>query len=461
MNQDTIAAIATPLGTGGISIVKISGPEALSTVSPFFRPRNPQRYLDEIPSQVMVYGHFIDLHRGDLIDEVLLTVLRGPRSFTGEDLVEINCHGGPQVTAVILDILLQSGLRLAEPGEFTRRAFLNGRIDLTQVEATIDLIHARTRRAARLSSQMMARGLGEEILRLKNRVAEARTLIEADIDFGDDIGTEMAPDFIKNTIIAEVIPAINDLIAHYHDGRMLREGLRVVLAGTPNVGKSSLMNQLLDQERAIVTDVPGTTRDTIEEGLAIEGVPISLCDTAGLQPSTDPIDRMGQRKTREAIQKADLILFMVDASRPIDDSDRQLLAYLGNRPYLVLRNKCDLVADRQARTTLDETPPEGYLDISALYGEGLENLKKRLLAAARVDQGAEAKACLPNLRQKALLLQALTKLSAVVDADRQSMGLEIMAIDMREAERHLNQILGVDVEMDVLDGIFNRFCIGK
>ena len=460
MDRDTIAAIATPLGTGGISIIKISGPDAVASVVPFFRPRNPKRALTHLPSQTMVYGHIHDLG-GGLVDEVLLTILRAPRSFTGEDIVEINCHGGRQVTTAILDMLLQSGLRLADPGEFTRRAFLNGRMDLTQVEGTIDLIQARTRRAARLGSQIIAHGIGAEIRRLRDIVIEIRALIEAAIDFGDEIEIDLPMDSIRGRITDQLIPAVRDLVSHYHGGRLLRDGLRVVLAGKPNVGKSSLMNQLLEQDRVIVTDVPGTTRDTIEEGIEIDGIPIIICDTAGLANSGDPIERIGQKRAQEAIGKADVILFMIDGSQPLDDSDCDLLDFLGQRHHLVLRNKIDLVQDESQRTRLKKTPKQGYFDISALDGQGLEGLKKRLLSAAGVDQRAEAEACLPNLRQKMLLTRVLSVLSEVLDQSRALENFETLAIDLRDCERAFNQILGDDVEPDVLDEIFNRFCIGK
>ena len=461
MHRDTIAAIATPLGTGGISIIKISGSDAVTSVLPIFRPRNPQRMLKRLPSQTMVYGHIHDSNSGSLLDEVLLTILRAPRSFTGEDIVEINCHGGLQVTTAILDLLLQYGLRLAEPGEFTRRAFLNGRMDLTQVEGTLDLIHARTQRAARLGSQMIAHGIGAEIRRLREMVIEKRALIEAAIDFGDEIETDLSLGSIKAQISDQLIPSVRDLVRQYHGGRLLREGLRVVLAGKPNVGKSSLMNQLLNQDRAIVTDVPGTTRDTIEEGIEIEGIPIVICDTAGLAKSDDPIERIGQQRAQTAIGNADLILFMIDGSRALDGSDRDLLGLLGERTYIVLRNKIDLVSEKNLLTTLDEPPSEGYLDVSALNGQGLNQLKARLLTAAGVDQRAEAEACLPNLRQKMLLTNALAVLSEGVDQNRGSEDFDTLAIDLRDCERYFNQILGDDVEQDVLDDIFNRFCIGK
>lgn len=461
MNKDTIAAIATPLGTGGISIIKISGPDAVGSVVPIFRPRNPKRTPLQLPSQTMVYGHIHDVGSGDLVDDVLLTILRAPRSYTGEDIVEINCHGGRQVTTAILDMLLQFGIRLAEPGEFTRRAFLNGRMDLTQVEGTIDLILARTRRAARLGSQMIAHGIGDEIRRLRAIVIELRALIEAGIEFGDEIGIEGPLDNIKTQINEQLIVPVKKLVSQYEDGRLLRDGLRVVLAGKPNVGKSSLLNQLLEQDRAIVTDVPGTTRDTIEEGIEIDGIPILICDTAGLAKSDDPIERMGQKRTQDAIGNADLVLLMIDGSQPLDDNDRDLIAFLGDRAHIVLRNKIDLVSGNRHPTALDETPLEGYLDISALYGQGVGDLKKRLLDAASVDQRAEADACLPNLRQKMLLTRALAVLSGAIDQSGEDIDVDMAAIDLRDCESYFNQILGDGVEQDVLDEIFNRFCIGK
>jgi tRNA modification GTPase len=461
MYRDTIVAIATPLGMGGISIVKISGPEAVNTVTPIFRPHNAQRQLAFLPSQTMIYGHIYHADSSVLVDEVLLTILRKPRSFTGEDIVEINCHGGLQVTRAILDMLIKSGLRLAEPGEFTRRAFLNGRIDLTQVEGTIDLIHARTRRAARLGSQMVARGIGDEIRRLLDIVIELRAGIEATIDFNDDIDSEGLHPYLKERILSGLVLPVENMVRHYHDGRLLREGLRVVLAGKPNVGKSSLMNQLLNHDRAIVTDIPGTTRDTIEESIHIKGIPIRISDTAGLRISDDPLERMGQKKAQIAIENADLILFMIDGSQPLDDNDRQLLSKMSHRSYVVVRNKIDLLSDIKIATVLDVAPAGGYLDISALNGSGLQRLKARLLEVAGMDDRAETEAFLPNIRQRELLKGALEALSRAAEPVMGSESVETIAMDLRDCQRAFNKILGIDVEQDVLDDIFARFCIGK
>ena len=254
---------------------------------------------------------------------------------------------------------------------------------------------------------------------------------------------------------------MENLVRHYHDGRLLREGLRVVLAGKPNVGKSSLMNQLLNHDRAIVTDVPGTTRDTIEESIQINGIPIRICDTAGLRSSEDPLERMGQQRAQMAIDTADLILLMIDGSQALDDNDRHLLGRLAHRSYVVVRNKIDLVSDADMLTVLDETPLGGYLDISALDGTGLQRLKKRLLEASGVDERAEAEACLPNTRQRGLLKRALAVLTSAVEPVMGSESLDTMAMDLRDCQRYFNQILGIDVEPDVLDDIFARFCVGK
>lgn len=461
MENDTIAAIATPMGTAGISIVKLSGPGAVEALDGMFRAKNPNRAIRHISNQSMVYGHVHDTESGELIDEVLVSVLRGPNSFTGENVVEINCHGGIQVTKAVLEALLRSGLRLADPGEFTRRAFINGRIDLTQVEGTIDLIHARTRRAAQLGSQMLAHGIGDEIRRLGTVLKEVRALVEADIEFSDDLDETFVGQKITKRIEDDLIPAVENLVVKYHDGRILREGLRVVLTGKPNVGKSSLMNKLLDQERVIVTDIPGTTRDTIEEGIALDGVPIMICDTAGLHSSDDPIDRIGQSKTKEAIERADLILFVMDGSQGIDDSDRAIFDSISDKAHIVLRNKVDLVPDPARRSILDEIAAEEYLDISALNGTGLDRLKDRLKAAANIDERAEAEALLPNQRQWALLKKGLVSLKAATHPVNGPESPEIVAFELEECERYFNQILGNHVETDVLDDIFSRFCIGK
>jgi tRNA modification GTPase len=458
METDTIAAIATPLGTGGISIIKISGAGSLSAVEAIFQPRNPKRKLREIPRQTMIYGHIHKIGGGEPVDEVLVAVLRGPHSFTGEDVVEINCHGGPIVTRIILDLLLESGIRLAEPGEFTRRAFLNGRIDLPQAEATIDLIHARTQRAARLGSRMLKDGMGQKVQSLLKVIDEARIHIEAAIEFGEETDLDVTPQDIQKDLRNLIVPDVQQLINAYQQGEWVRHGLRVVLAGKPNVGKSSLMNQLLRQERVIVTEVAGTTRDTIEEGFEIDGVPILLTDTAGLRRSADPIEMMGQAKAQRAIEQADLILFMIDGSQPLEEADRDLAEKIDGRPRLILRNKSDLVPNPARRTGLDRPPPEGYLDISALKGDGLERLKNRILAHVGVSQRMEDEACLPNRRQKELLEKIHSSLAFALESGQT---LETLAIDLRDCEGYFKQILGIDVDQDVLDAIFQRFCIGK
>lgn len=462
MSTDTIAAIATPLGTGGISIVKISGAGAISAVAPFFRPRNPSRTLDQSATQTMVYGHILDPSQDVGIDEVLVTVLKAPHSYTGEDVVEINCHGGLQVTAAILQLVLDGGVRLAEPGEFTRRAFLNGRIDLTQVEGTLDLINARTQRAVRLGSQMMSRGLADRIGRLRDDIFAWRARIEAALDFCEEDDTDIAVGEIVTDLQRNVIPTLRDLVAGYEEGRLLRSGLRVVLTGKPNVGKSSLMNQLLRQERVIVTEIPGTTRDTIEEGFEINGLPVLLCDTAGIRKSDDPVERMGQQMAYETIVSADLILMIIDASRPLDQDDRELIDRLEGRRRILVRNKIDLVADVAQRSGEDLSGTDGRVDISALHGQGLDLLKQTIMAFANVQQNGETDGCPPTLRQKLLLTKALAALlPAANDADTGGDGLELLALDLKEGERFLNQILGIDVEAEVLDDIFNRFCVGK
>ena len=458
MLNDTITAIATPPGTGGIAIIKISGPDALGAAGMLFKPANPQRSLLELPSQSMLYGHVYDPGRGDPIDEVLITVLKGPHSFTGEDVVEINCHGGLQVSRNILDLLLESGLRLAEPGEFTRRAFMNGRIDLTQAEATIDLIQARTGRAARLGSRMLKDGLGNKIQSLLHILDDSRMRIEAAIEFGEETDLDVAPQDIQDILGQTVLPVVDQLIAAHQHGEWLRNGLRIVLVGKPNVGKSSLMNRLLQKERVIVTPIAGTTRDTIEEGLEIGGVPILLTDTAGLRRQQDPIERIGQEKAWQAIEQADLILFMIDGSQPVDHYDRELAAKLEGLPHLVVRNKKDLVADPARRAVLDPPPSDGYFDISALRGDGIETIKAQMIDHFGEDLGIGNDTWLPNRRQKDLLMKAQSLISDTLATDPT---IDALAMDLRDCERYFNQILGIDVEPDVLETIFKRFCIGK
>lgn len=462
MNTDTIAAIATPSGTGGISIIKISGAGAISAVAPFFRPRNPSRSLDHAATQTMIFGHIQNPNQDVDIDEVLVTVLKAPHSYTGEDVVEINCHGGLQVTAAILQLVLDCGLRLAEPGEFTRRAFLNGRIDLTQVEGTLDLINARTQRAVQLGIQMMSRRLADRIGLLRDDIVALRARIEAALDFCEEDGTDITAGAIATDLKRNVIPTLRDLVAGYEEGRLLRSGLRVVLTGKPNVGKSSLMNQLLRHERVIVTEIPGTTRDTIEEGLEINGLPVLLCDTAGIRKSDDPVERIGQQMAHETIVAADLILLMIDASRPLDQDDMELIEHLKGRRCILVRNKIDLVADVAQRSGENLLTTDGMVDICALHGQGLDFLKNRIMDFANRQTIGETEGCPPTLRQKLLLNKALdTLVPATEDADHGAGALELLALDLKEGERFLNQIIGIDVEAEVLDDIFKRFCVGK
>ena len=458
---DTIAAVATPLGTGGISIIKISGPEALGAAMALFRPHNPRRRLDERPSQSMVYGHVVDPERGRLVDEVLVSILRGPHSYTGQDVVEINCHGGTVVTQTVLELLLARGVRLAEAGEFTRRAFLNGRIDLTQAEGTLDLIEAKTQRAARMGSRMLHHGVGERVGRLRDRVLEIRARIEAAIDFGEEDDTRLAPRSLRELIRTEMIPVVEKLLEGYAEGRLLRHGMRVALAGKPNVGKSSLMNVLLRRNRAIVTEYPGTTRDTLEEGLVINGLPILLNDTAGLGVTQDPVEEMGQTRAKEVIADADLVLMIIDASRPTDSMEDDILALIADRPYILVRNKVDLVPEVGKRSGRGLPHPNGRLDISARYEHGIEALKHRIIELAGVEGCTESDGCMPNQRQKILLTEALCLLKSAGDPEEGGSALELMAVDLKDCERYFNQILGVDVNADVLDTIFSRFCIGK
>lgn len=461
INGDTIAAIATPFGTGGISIVKVSGPDAISAVAQIFRARHPGRQLDRLASQRIAYGHIRDPLQEVPIDEVLVSVLRSPRSYTGEDVVEVNCHGGVMVTGAVMDLLLARGVRCAEPGEFTRRAFLNGRIDLTQAEGTIDLIEAKTRRAALMGSRMLNWGIGERIARLREEVTHLRARIEAAIDFCEEDDTDTTPGAVRDAIRRDILPDVQQLLDGCREGRLLRHGIKVILAGKPNVGKSSLMNRLLRKNRVIVTEYPGTTRDIVEEGLEMAGFPVMLSDTAGLRRPGDPVERLGQQKTQEAIAAADLVLLMVDASQRTDDEDREILAAIGDRPYLLVRNKIDLVGEGDDRTRIEMPPGIGQVALSALHGDGVEGLKEHIIRFARRGHNDESHALQPNQRHKALLSEASHLLNSIAESGDGGDGLELIAVDLKDCERYFGQILGIDLEPDVLDAIFNRFCIGK
>ncbi len=461
LSKETIAALATPRGAGGIGIVKISGPDAVPILRRIFiRGRTDASPSLRFDHRRLYYGHIAHPDEG-LLDEVLVAVMRGPNSYTTEDVVEINCHGGIVLSQAILDLVLSQGARQAQPGEFTRRAYLGGRINLAQAEAVIDMVNAKTARAARAGLRQLESGIDVEIREWQAALIDALATVEACIDFDDDLDESPALEPVAGLLKQRVLPRLECLIRSYREGRIVRDGLRIVIAGRPNVGKSSLVNRLLDKDRVIVNAAPGTTRDIIEESIAIEGAPVVVTDTAGIHSSADPVEAQGIEKSRAAIERADLVLFMIDASIPLSAEDRHIYQAVKSRAHLVVQNKVDLCVQNPGPPDLEGISPEGFVALSALTGEGLEALKQRILTVVGLENDASSSAVMVNLRQAGLLEAAHGHFKRAASHLAGGRDHEIIAIEIKDGLDSLMQILGDDTSPDVLDHIFNNFCIGK
>jgi tRNA modification GTPase len=469
MIDSTIAAVATPPGAGGISIIRISGPRSASIAASIFRPAMKAGNVRHSPlgleSHRLYYGHICNDRDGQSLDEVLLAVMRAPRSYTREDVVEINCHGGPAAIRAVLDLVLRKGARLAEPGEFTRRAFLNGRIDLTQAEAVIDVINARTHQAVEVAMAQISGAFRKEVERVHAFFVEILTHNEAAIDFPEEEDVKEFPSCYSqvNALRQKAILPITQLLRNYHEGRAIREGLAVVIVGRPNVGKSSLMNRLLLNERAIVTPYPGTTRDAIEDDLVIQGVAVSLWDTAGLHESKDPVEVLGMQKTFERAAQADLILFVLEAHRPVVAEDFAIYRRLGPKPVGFVLNKIDLMDVCSHAIILPADWAEEFrVQVSALTGQGIEDLREAMLTYSRGAGYLQTPAAIiPNLRQKVLLEVCLQSAEAAAAGLENRDSPELVDIHLRQALGYLDEILGIKVKSEIIDSIFRRFCIGK
>jgi tRNA modification GTPase len=456
---DTIAAIATPPGRGGIGIIRLSGIEAFSIADRLFHPARP-----DAPCHVArpVYGHIRNPDDLALMDEVLLSRMRAPHSYTCEDVVEINTHASRAVLESILRQVLDLGARLAEPGEFTRRAFLNGRIDLSQAEAVSELINAQSERAARMATNNLSGELCDQIEAVCQRLAAIEARIETAIDFIEDCDDATIPSDLTSRVRADVIEPLQHLVVQYEREHLFREGAVVAIVGKPNVGKSSLLNALLKSERAIVTEIPGTTRDMIEETILIGQIPVLLVDTAGLRPPKDPVEAIGIEKTRQRVTTADMVVMMVDASAPLTTADFNVFAAVKRQEPLIVYNKIDLCHDAMAVKPPPEWASLPSVKISAKYLNGLQRMEKKIsdclngTAVLETNPGP-----VPNFRQKNAILEALTCAQALARGLEEAMPLEMVVVECREARQALALVIGAVSNDSLLDDIFNKFCIGK
>jgi tRNA modification GTPase len=454
--DDTIAAIATPLGEGGLAVVRISGPQSLAVADKIFLPagKNPLK-----PSAATTHTiHFGKIVRnGKQVDEVLLAVLRAPRTFTREDTVEISCHGGILPAKLVLDAILENGARLAEPGEFTRRSFLNGRIDLAQAEAVADLIHSRTELALSAANEQLAGKLSQRINQLRDDLMHTLAHIEAHIDFPDeDITPDTKAQLLKR--LENGIAFMDELLRTANEGQILRRGIRAAIVGRPNVGKSSLLNQLLGHDRAIVSPIAGTTRDTIEETANIRGLPVVFIDTAGLREARDEIEVEGIRRSRETLAKAELILHVLDASESLTGADEIYLAEFAAKKRILVRNKTDL----PQKLNLPAKISAPVADVCCLTGNGIEQLKDAIKELAWSGEiKAEMLQVMINSRHQEALNRARAATLCTLNALRDDVTLELVAMDLHIAANAVGEIVGKTTTEDLLDSIFSQFCIGK
>jgi tRNA modification GTPase len=447
--KDTIVAISTPPGTGGLGIVRISGPDSRAIIEPFIRFKPTHIWM---PWHV-AHAHLLD-EQGAMVDEVLVTWFAAPHSYTAEDVVEVSCHGSPVILRHVVAMALRHGARAAVPGEFTLRAFMNGRIDLPQAEAVDDLIRATTLHQARVAARQISGSVSKSVEPVKAQVVELIALLEAGIDFADDdVSVAPAEEILRR--LSNISEDLGRLTRSFNYGKYVHEGFSLAIAGRPNVGKSRLFNALLGMERAIVTDVPGTTRDTISEALEIEGIPVRVVDTAGVRPSADLVESLGIERTWKAMADADITLVVIDSSEPVDEQDRQLLAHAAQQGHcLTVLNKSDLprVAQVEGRT----------VSVSALTGEGIPELKSRILEELAPGSAAAAEgAIITSARQERLLSESM---EAVQNAERAvHFGLphEMLLLDAYAALRPLDALTGATTADDILNRIFSTFCIGK
>jgi len=450
--DDTIAAISTPIGEGGIGIVRMSGPEALSILRRIFKRAKG----GPIASYRLHYGHIFDPETGEAIDEVLASYMRAPHTYTRQDVVEINCHGGIVPLRRILELCLREGARLASPGEFTLRAFLNGRIDLAQAEAVLDVVRAKTEAGLRVAVNQLKGGLSEEIRRVRRRLVDVLAYLEASIDFPEDEipARDIRPD------LEEARERLEKLLSHAGQGIIYRQGIRTAIVGKPNVGKSSLLNALLRTSRAIVSPIPGTTRDTLEETLNLQGVPLVLVDTAGIVAETeDVLTGLSVERSRRALAQADLALLVVDGSEPLTEADREIAALVGNKTAILAVNKIDL----PQVVSLDGLLPHArQVRISALMGEGLERLEEAIVEAVFSGQVlASDELLVSNPRHEDALRRALGHINDALKSHARCMPADFVAIDLTSAVNALGEITGETVTEDLLEAIFSNFCVGK
>ena len=457
MKTDTIAAIATAMSSSGIGIVRISGEEAVLVADRIFEMKNHKK-LSEMPTHSIHYGHIHD--EDEVIDEVMVLLMRGPKSYTREDTVEIDCHGGVYVMKRILETVIRHGARPAEPGEFTKRAFLNGRIDLSQAESVIDVIYSKNDFALKSSLSQLSGSVSEKIRDIRGTVLHEIAFIESALDDPEHISLEGYPEQLSE-IVSDVVDKIEKLLANSDNGKMLKEGISTVIVGKPNAGKSSLLNTLVGEEKAIVTDIAGTTRDVLEEQINLNGVLLNVIDTAGIRDTEDVVEKIGVERAKKYLKDADLVIYVVDTSTALDENDAEIMELLRDRHAIILLNKSDLeqiTTVEDVRKHLDKT----MIPISAKEQTGIDALEKEIkemFFSGKVTFNDEV--YITNIRQKTALQEALRSLKLVQQSIEDDMPEDFYSIDLMNAYEELGTIIGEAVEDDLVNAIFSKFCMGK
>ncbi|MGM0146279.1 tRNA uridine-5-carboxymethylaminomethyl(34) synthesis GTPase MnmE [Enterococcus mundtii] len=457
---DTIAAISTPPGEGAISIVRLSGDQALTIANKVYQSGNKQ--LLDVPSHTIHYGHIVDPKSEQLVDEVMVSVMRAPRTFTREDVVEINCHGGIVVVNQILQLLLREGARLAEPGEFTKRAFLNGRVDLSQAEAVMDLIRAKTDKAMGVALNQLDGNLSALIRSLRQEILETLAQVEVNIDYPEYDDVEELTTKLLLEKAQMIQQRIEVLLATSQQGKVLREGLSTAIIGRPNVGKSSLLNHLLREEKAIVTDIAGTTRDVIEEYVNVRGVPLKLIDTAGIRETEDIVEQIGVARSRKALAESELILLVLNQSEPLTIEDEQLLEATKGLKRIILLNKTDLPKQLEEDKLLSLIEDEPVFAVSVANNEGLDRLETAISELFFGGQTGERDATyVSNTRHIALLEKAAISLQEVIAGIDAGMPVDLVQMDMIRCWDYLGEVVGDSVQDELITQLFSQFCLGK
>lgn len=456
--EGTIAAISTAMSASGIGIVRISGEDSLKVISKIYRSKKGKKKIEEVPTHTIHYGFICDGE--EVIDEVLVMVMKAPRTFTGEDTVEIDCHGGVYAMKRVLEIVLKNGARIAEPGEFTKRAFLNGRIDLSQAEAVMDVIQAKNEYALKSSMEQLRGSVMRAIKEIREQLLYHIAYIESALDDPEHISLEGYPQELKEVVEKE-IKEVRHLVDTASDGKMMQEGIKTVILGKPNVGKSSLLNLLVGENRAIVTDIAGTTRDILEEYISLHGITLKMVDTAGIRKTRDVVEKIGVGRAKETAKDADLILYVVDSSAPMDENDEEIIAMLAEKKAIVLYNKTDLspVVDIEE---LKKRTGHKVIPISAVEETGVEQLEEEIKSMFfKGDISFNDQVYITNARHKEALTDALKSLELVKESIEMGMPEDFFSIDLMSAYESLGRILGESVGEDLVNEIFSKFCMGK